>query len=463
MTKKNIYEKCPNCKRDSLYRQEAIKDLGKGKFYVQCKNCSWERWSKNKYKGVVLLTSILVLSIFLMTFLSASWIVQGDGVTFTGSGSYSVRAGVTITPNKDIYVRAISQNSLCTSDRGGLSYYNGTQILSVPIANNWANFTQFRLSANTKYALFVNKTSGSYTAKYVSVSGITPINETDLQWAKGNGVSTGGWWGDGDNDNIWCITGLEYSVICSENLINTTYSSPQNTSCNVSNLYFSSKFKTQYDSNSCGAGNITFWGNVTASCVYCSENLINITVLENNSCLKNDSLIQSSSLVQYDSNFCGRTANYTFNESTYSLNCNYCSAYPVNVTLQGWYDATQCTNDTYIQNSTILTYDYNQHICYDITNLSSDYFGNITYYLSRHVSCLGVNHSYFIVDLTSKITIVIFIFLFIFAIMFFIFGVPLISGIIFLLAGFMLLFSGFNPIISTIIIVAGVVFIFAQK
>lgn len=156
----------------------------------------------------------------------ATWIVQGNGVTFSGSGTYSVRAGVTITPNKAIYVRAVSQNSGCTSNYGGIQFYNGTIMASAAMNNNWANFSQVLLNASYKYAVFVNSTSGSYTAKYVSVGGITPINETDFQWAKGNGVNTGGWWGDGDNDNIWCVVSIEYSLPASTTNPAVTLNSP---------------------------------------------------------------------------------------------------------------------------------------------------------------------------------------------------------------------------------------------
>jgi transcription elongation factor Elf1 len=46
MCPKYDYKRCPKCGYERLKKQTALKDCGKGVYYVQCKNCGWEKWSK---------------------------------------------------------------------------------------------------------------------------------------------------------------------------------------------------------------------------------------------------------------------------------------------------------------------------------------------------------------------------------------------------------------------------------
>jgi hypothetical protein len=194
----------------------------------------------------------------------------------------------------------------------------------------------------------------------------------------------------------------------------------------------------------------------------CTENLVNTSwIYENISCMVNDSLIQSGYLIQYDANVCNITENQTFYEYI-NFDCNYCSFYPVNTTIQDWVDTTSCVNDTKTQSSEILTYDFNYDTCYSLTGLESDYFENITYDLNRDISCVGSNVGLFAVNLESKTTILIFAFIFIFVIILGYLRHWLFVGGLLVVLGFILIFNGFNIIISFIIIASGVIAFFLK-
>jgi hypothetical protein len=250
------------------------------------------------------------------------------------------------------------------------------------------------------------KGGGGNGAKESDIIGTSGINGTGGGGGGGN-LGAGGSGGDG-------IVIIRYltSDDCSSNLINTSWTTPQNSTCNITDLYFSSKSKVQYDNNSCGAENITFWGNTTNS-------------------------------------------------------CNYCSFYPLNATIQDWFDINSCSNitNTKTQNSTILTYDFNYNTCYELTSLESDLFGNITYNLQRTLSCsVGAvsDESLFYVDLESRTTIVMFVFIFVFVILLGYFRKWLFVGGLLVIMGFILAFSGFNVILSFIIIASGVIAFFLK-
>jgi hypothetical protein len=197
----------------------------------------------------------------------------------------------------------------------------------------------------------------------------------------------------------------------------------------------------------------------------CSENLVNTSWsgwVNMTPCTFGDYIIQNRSLVQYDNSFCNVTANITFWDYG-NISCNYCSYSPINATIQDWFDVSSCINDSIFQNSTILTYDYNFDVCYSITGLESDFFTNITYNLMRDISCIDTifsDTSLLQIDLESKTTILILIFMFIFALLLFYFKQYIFSGGILIIVGFILLFSSFNIILSFIIIAGEVVICF---
>lgn len=203
--------------------------------------------------------------------------------------------------------------------------------------------------------------------------------------------------------------GLNYSLTpdCIPNIINSSWSSPINTSCNITDLLKQSQYLIQYDTNLCGSSNITYWNNQTFS-------------------------------------------------------CNYCSFYPFNATIQDWMDISTCNNLTSLktQNSSILTYDFNFDTCYSLTGLESDLFENITYNLERTIFCSIGNESLFYIDLESKTTVVMFIFMFVFIILLGYFRKWLFVGGLLVIMGFILLFNDFNIIISFITISSGVLAFF---
>jgi hypothetical protein len=247
------------------------------------------------------------------------------------------------------------------------------------------------------------------------------VNETDTsqingsyQWIKTLSEGNHNWsilaYNNNSKSNQSDIRTFHYA--CEVINVNTSWTNPVNSSCNITDLYFSSKSKIQYDSNFCGGANITFWGNTTNS-------------------------------------------------------CNYCSFFPINATIQDWFDIHTCSNitNTKTQNSTILTYDFNFDTCYALTSLEPDFFDNITYNLQQEISCSispVSDESLFYVDLESRTTIVMFVFIFVFVILLGYFRKWLFVGGLLVIMGFILAFSGFNIILSFIIIASGVIAFFLK-
>lgn len=198
----------------------------------------------------------------------------------------------------------------------------------------------------------------------------------------------------------------------------------------------------------------------------CSENLVNTSWsswVNATPCSSGDDIIQNRSLLQYDSNGCNLTENLTYWDYQ-NISCNYCSYDIQNGTLLNWYDITECVNDTKLQNKTIVTYDFNYASCCNITGLESDCIDEITYYLQQEVYCSSpLDITEFSLDLDSKMTILIFAFIFVFVILLLYLGFFIFAGGLLIVVGFLLLFNSFNIIISILIIIGGVLILFLFK
>ena len=97
----------------------------------------------------------------------------------------------------------------------------------------------------------------------------------------------------------------------------------------------------------------------------------------NVSCLINDTMNQTRFKIEYDSNSCGTVQNRTIIEYQQIEKCDFCKPNPINTSWSPWQNATQCMpNDKYVQNSSKTEYDANYQSCYAVTNLSTDRWNN---------------------------------------------------------------------------------------
>ena len=147
--------------------------------------------------------------------------------------------------------------------------------------------------------------------------------------------------------------------LCTANMTNTTWTGWSNLSCS-GNQMNQSRFLTQYDSNNCGAANLTIYEYQLVGPAYANttwSDWVNIT------CLSNDKMNQSRNLTQYDTYGCA--SNSTFTEYRATEICDFCTPNLVNTTWSDWSNFS-CSGSQMNQSRYLTQYDSNN--CNEVSN-----------------------------------------------------------------------------------------------
>jgi hypothetical protein len=281
-----------------------------------------------------------------------------DLITGTGCNSYDEGWCEYYSPNriyKNIYESPnsylkinVKGTNLKDSVGTKLRIYNSSNIFlarrdvtAADESHSGTNQIYFGLEEEQNYTLDVLYASGENVICNVSAPKTFTVYE--------NGSST--------NDVIcW--------LLCTQSLVNTTWSDWNNESC-VSNEMNQSRNLTEYDENSCGTfENITHYEYQLVGPTYQNISWSDWTNL---TCLVDDTMNQTRNLTQYDIYSCA--SNTTFIEYQNILSCDYCTPSLTNTSYTDWYNITLCQlNDTILQEQNLTQYDENN--CGEIENIT---------------------------------------------------------------------------------------------
>ena len=172
---------------------------------------------------------------------------------------------------------------------------------------------------------------------------------------------------------------VEYNLV-GPTLQNTSWTNWLNIYCLSNNLMNQSRNLTQYDIYSCSANQTFFEYKANETCDYCIPILVNTTKTEwqdQGSCLANNTQVQNRSWIEYDSNCGGEVANITYWETNITI-CDFCTPNLANTSWTEWKNTTSClAGDYYTQQRNLTQYDSNH--CSEIEN--------ITHYEYQNQSC----------------------------------------------------------------------------
>ncbi|MCK5023266.1 MAG: peptidase S8, partial [Candidatus Aenigmarchaeota archaeon] len=216
--------------------------------------------------------------------------------------------------------------------------------------------------------------------------------------------------GETVNESVYWIRDVEPPVVNVTSPLNITYSS--------ASIFFS--LNSDYTADMCvvdyGFGSVpmeennTNWTHTNASMnegiygtsFYCNDSANNINshhvvfsvdyctplwIELNSTCQINDTL----ETYHYDENDCYAITGFESDNNSPDNETNECDYYSPNTTntsWSDWYDVTNCTvNDLITQERSKTEYDTEYGVCYNVTELSSDLWENVTHSEERNISC----------------------------------------------------------------------------